>query len=681
MDRDYKALIEPNLTLRKTGSEGRHYYDCPNCTIKDGTGMLVVTWDIDQFICNHGNSCGFSGNLYQLADKLGLLKKYIKTPYKKKPQKMSYEDTVKKEIEKVEPKYTLLKNIEVRPFHKTDMTPEIQRLTMIQALFNPDQEFFCCYDGEYVKPAMKVSYEQMTICEAIPLTHFKLNCANKDVEVTNFKYGLLESDDIPITEQWDIIHKLHLPVASIVWTGNKSLHAIIKIDAPNEEEYTKRVALVYEVAAAVGLPPDKQCKNPTRYTRLAGSINNKTNQYQELMALNIGASSWADWEINTLPALKTDVQKKVDDMLVAELFKGALAYDYNQIEDKAEIVGGLIQDGKIFCIGGASKAGKSLLTSRLAMCLSQGEDFFEHKCMVRKVLYFDTELDPDDFKRRQDVIRQNENLKIILAKTIEHKPDETQLERIKRYLLMLKVAAKRHNFNVIVIDCIYKFINENDVKEVTTFVTAIEELKREGYCVIVVHHTNKAKYEGGEPINHLAGHSNLGRSVDGCMLLLETNTMHEFPDGSRAKHYQIYYTLRSFDLPESKVVYINKKRRHAIDEKETQIQFAKTQRATSNSEGRQKIELEQIKKITPMHEENAMCLKEYIAQMAALCGLTDLTIKKKRIPIWEDEGYIKIYGNQKNRRVYMGDKLFGESARYMQNKVDNDDLDVALNEF
>jgi RecA-family ATPase len=679
-DIDYKSLIEPHLTFRKHGGDGRHYYDCPKCTAKDPIAQLVVTWAADQFICNHGNSCGFTGNTYQLAEFFNLNKKYKKPQYKKHI-KMSYEDQIKKEVEKSQQKYTLLKNIQVRPFCTTDMTPEVQRLTMVKTLFDDGQDFYCCYDGEYVKPAMKVSYDQITICDAIPLTHFKLNCANKDAEVKNFKYGLLESDDIPIVDQWDIIHKLHLPIASVVWTGNKSLHAIIKIDAQNLEEYKNRINLVYEVAADVGFPPDKQCKNPTRYTRLAGSINNKTNKYQELMALDIGAKNWADWEINTLPTLKADVQNQVDNILVQQLFKGALEYDYNDIEDKAEIVSGLIQDGKIFCIGGASKAGKSLLTSRLAMCLSKGEDFFEHQCLQRKVLYFDTELDPDDFKRRKDVISQNDNLKIILAKNIAHMPDETQLERIKRYLSMIRAAAKMQGFQVIIIDCIYKFINENDIKEVTAFITAIEELKRDGYCVIVVHHTNKAKYEGGEPINHLAGHSNLGRSVDGCLLLLETNTMHEFPDGSRAKHYQLYYTLRSFDLPEPKVVFINKKRMHTIDRKETAIQFAKQQRVNSSNDGRSKIELEQIKKITPMHEENAMCLKSYIEQIAALCGLTVNTIQKRRIAAWEMDGLIKTTGGRKNRLVFMGDKLFGESSRYMQNKVNTEELSDAIQDF
>lgn len=684
---DLRTKIESALTFRRHGTGGRDMYDCPFCKIKDPTASLVITWSRESFICNHGASCGAEGHISQIAKHFNIDThdtEYKKT-YKKPVSKMSYKEKVKAEVTKDKTKYKLL-DIKTKPYQKyyDDQWPEIQRVMMIQELFSKDWDnhfFYCCLDGQYNKKAIQLTYEEMTNPNILPYTHFKLNCANKDSEVTRFKYALLESDTIHCSEQFEIIQKLNLPIASVVWSGNKSLHTMVKVDAKDIEEYKRRVKLLYEVANDVGFGVDTQCKNPTRYTRLAGSQNKATHQYHELISLSMGESSWMDWEVNTLPKLRVDFEQQVNNILVNQLFQGALEYDYNQIEDKAEIVSGLIQDGKIFCIGGASKAGKSLLTSRLAMCLSQGDDFFEHQCLTRKVLYFDTELDPDDFKRRKDVIRQNDNLTIILAKNIPHVEDETQLERIKRYLSMIKAAADTHGFQVIIIDCIYKFINENDVKEVTAFVTAIEELKHAGYCVIVVHHTNKAKYEGGEPINHLSGHSNLGRAVDGCLLLLETNTMHEFPDGTRAKHYQIYYTLRSFDMPDPKVVYINKKRQHTIDVKETQIQFNKQMRNSSTSSDRVKMEHEHISKNTPMHEENAVELEKYIEQMAISCGLTEMTIKKKRIPLWQDEGLIKVVGIAKKRRVFQGDKLFGESVRHMQSAPNTDDLQAALDEF
>ena len=104
-------------------------------------------------------------------------------------------------------------------------------------------------------------------------------------------------------------------------------------------------------------------------------------------------------------------------------------------------------------------------------------------------------------------------------------------------------------------------------------------------------------------------------------------------------------------------------------------------RNTSSSSDRVKMEHEHISKNTPMHEENAVELEKYIEQMAISCGLTEMTIKKKRIPLWQDEGLIKVVGIAKKRRVFQGDKLFGESVRYMQNAPNTDDLQAALDDF
>ena len=63
----------------------------------------------------------------------------------------------------------------------------------------------------------------------------------KDINVTDYRYALVESDDMDIEKQNDIIRELELPVACLVHSGKKSLHAIVKIDAGSYEEYRKRV--------------------------------------------------------------------------------------------------------------------------------------------------------------------------------------------------------------------------------------------------------------------------------------------------------------------------------------------------------------------------------------------------------------------------------------------------------
>ena len=69
----------------------------------------------------------------------------------------------------------------------------------------------------------------------------------KNENVTDYRFALVESDNMEIEEQNAIIRELDLPVACLVYSGKKSLHAIVKVDARSYEEYRKRVDYLYEV--------------------------------------------------------------------------------------------------------------------------------------------------------------------------------------------------------------------------------------------------------------------------------------------------------------------------------------------------------------------------------------------------------------------------------------------------
>ena len=111
--------------------------------------------------------------------------------------------------------------------------------------------------------------------------------------VTDFRYALVESDSIDIDQQNAIIRELELPVACLVHSGGKSLHAIVRIDAPNIEEYRRRVEYLYDVCRKNGLQPDKQDKNPSRLSRMPGIMRGEHKQF--LVATNIGKKDWAEW--------------------------------------------------------------------------------------------------------------------------------------------------------------------------------------------------------------------------------------------------------------------------------------------------------------------------------------------------------------------------------------------------
>ena len=65
--------------------------------------------------------------------------------------------------------------------------------------------------------------------------------------VTDLRFALVESDETELGQQNAILRELELPIAALVYSGGKSLHAIVHIDAPNYEEYRKRVEFLYEI--------------------------------------------------------------------------------------------------------------------------------------------------------------------------------------------------------------------------------------------------------------------------------------------------------------------------------------------------------------------------------------------------------------------------------------------------
>ena len=92
------------------------------------------------------------------------------------------------------------------------------------------------------------------------------DCKNENV--TDFRYALVESDDMELDKQNALIRELELPVAALVFSGKKSLHAIVRIEAADVREYKKRVEYLYSICKKNGLKLDTQNKNCLFYTSI-----------------------------------------------------------------------------------------------------------------------------------------------------------------------------------------------------------------------------------------------------------------------------------------------------------------------------------------------------------------------------------------------------------------------------
>lgn len=116
----------------------------------------------------------------------------------------------------------------------------------------------------------------------------------KNENVTDYRYALVESDCMALEEQNAIIRELELPVAVLVYSGGKSVHAIVKIDAANYDEYRKRIDYLYNVCRKNGFEIDKQNRNPSRLSRMPGVIRNGKKQF--IIDTNIGKSDFSEWK-------------------------------------------------------------------------------------------------------------------------------------------------------------------------------------------------------------------------------------------------------------------------------------------------------------------------------------------------------------------------------------------------
>ena len=115
----------------------------------------------------------------------------------------------------------------------------------------------------------------------------------KNENVTEYRYALVESDNMDLERQNAILRELELPIAILVYSGKKSIHAIVKVDAPDFKEYQKRVDYLYNICLKNGMSIDRQNKNPSRLSRLPGVMRNGRKQF--IIDKEIGKSNWEEW--------------------------------------------------------------------------------------------------------------------------------------------------------------------------------------------------------------------------------------------------------------------------------------------------------------------------------------------------------------------------------------------------
>ena len=362
----------------------------------------------------------------------------------------------------------------------------------------------------------------------------------KNENVTSFKFALVESDTLPIVEQDIIFRKLELPIAALVHSGGKSLHAIVRVDAVDYEEYRKRVEFLYDFLEKQGVAIDKQNRNPSRLSRMPGLTRNGNRQY--LVATNIGRKSWTDW---------MDFVEGVTDELPP--MESLAEYKDNPPELPEELIQGILRRGHKMLISGSSKAGKSFLLMELSVDIAEGKEWLGFPCRKGRVLYVNLEIDPasciNRFLKIYEALKlSKENMDNIVIWNL--RGHAVPLDQLVPKLIR---RVRDQHFDAIIIDPIYKVItgDENSASEMGRFCNQFDKICNETGCsIIYCHHHSKGAQGSKRAMDRASGSGVFARDPDAQLDMIQLELSEELKNTVRdgnATAWRLESNLREFE--------------------------------------------------------------------------------------------------------------------------------------
>ena len=334
----------------------------------------------------------------------------------------------------------------------------------------------------------------------------------KDANVTSYRYALVECDNMEPGKQLAAIHQMELPCAALVYSGGKSIHAIVRVNAPDYAEYRKRVDHLYATCQKNGLTLDQQNRNPSRLSRMPGIL--RAGQKQALLETNVGKSCWEDW---------CDwVEACTDDLPDTE----CLADDWDDLPPLADaLISGVLRQGHKMLLAGPSKAGKSFALIELCIAIAEGKTWLgRFSCAQGRVLYINLELDrPSCLHRFKDVYTAMglapdnlRNIDIWNLRGASVPMDKLAPKLIRR--------AGKKGYTAVILDPIYKVItgDENSADQMAKFCNQFDVVCRALDCVVIYcHHHSKGAQGGKRSMDRASGSGVFARDPDAMLDMTE----------------------------------------------------------------------------------------------------------------------------------------------------------------
>jgi len=367
--------------------------------------------------------------------------------------------------------------------------------------FIPIEEWIARFDD----PASRIlSSEREGIF--VRINPFKPNLySGSDNDISAYRHVLVEFDDKPKPEQEKLFRDSGLPITVLIDSGGKSIHAWVRVDAPNRKEWDARRDLIYSLIPGV----DAKNKNPSRYSRLPGAWRSPTSQ-QKLLATNLGSASWEDY----LTSRETD-----DDQSTVVSIKDLISFDSSN--DPDNLIGQRwLTRGSSMIVSGGTGIGKSSLMMQIVIQWALGKDFFGI-APVRplKIGVIQAENDKGDLAEAFQGVGFGLNLNPDEMRMLQHQL-EFRTEAVRtgdQFLAYARRFIHKSKLDVIVADPLFSYFGGDlsDQGEVSVFLrNKLQPILQETKVAwIWMHHISKAQRKDGEPMTTMElAHAGFGSS-------------------------------------------------------------------------------------------------------------------------------------------------------------------------
>ena len=275
-----------------------------NCGIREGIPAEQILADIRQHIPN-GTRHVPDGEIYAAISKAK--RDYI--PYRSSSRKPFKKSVPKPKISSEYRDHLLGKGKgteevdfwEASPVRLFD-TPEKDTVLLLQTLYELDDYLFI---GTQYDTKVRTIAQWIDLFKKHP-TPLPFICPNPvdgqlhptksgalsyrcDAAIYKFKFTVLEFDTLPRDEQFAFWGEIlnELPVVALIDSGNKSLHAWIRVpDVHTFDEWKIKIEQKFFEQCLKPLGIDTACKKPSHMSRLPGCIRKETVRWQRLLYLN-----------------------------------------------------------------------------------------------------------------------------------------------------------------------------------------------------------------------------------------------------------------------------------------------------------------------------------------------------------------------------------------------------------